>query len=201
MRLGFVLLVAALAIGLSGPLSAQGRRMEDRAPGVQPLDRILPEVRRSHPGEFYDADGPTTGPGGSEHYHLKWMRPDGRVEWLDTDARTGRVLGSSPGRDSFDGPGQRRNYEPAPSIPTPQSERRDFGGPGDYGNRDGFRRDFGDRGGDDRGGRFGGQGGFGSRGDFGGRGDFGDRGGRFGGRGDFGGRDFGGRGGGRGRER
>ena len=195
MRLGFVLLVAALAIGLSGPVCAQGRRVEDRAPGVKPLDRILPEVRRSHPGEFYDADGPTTGPGGSEHYHLKWMRPDGRVEWLDTDARTGRVLGSSPGRDNFDGPGQRREFTPAPSIPTPQSERRDFGGPGpddrggDYGNRGfGGRRDFDNR-----------AGGFGGRGDFGGRRDFGGRGG-FGGRGDFGGRDFGGRGGGR-RER
>jgi hypothetical protein len=165
MRLGFVLLVAALAIGLSGPVSAQGRRMEDRAPGVQPLDRILPEVRRSHPGEFYDADGPTTGPGGSEHYHLKWMRPDGRVEWLDTDARTGRVLGASPGRDNFDGPGERRSFAPAPSIPTPQTERRDFGnaGPGrggDYGGRS----DFGGRG-------------FGGRGDSGGRGDFGGRGG------------------------
>ncbi len=113
MRLGSVLLVAALAIGLSGPSLAQGRPLEDRAPGVQPLDRILPEVRRSHPGEFYDADGPTTGPGGSEHYHLKWMRPDGRVEWLDTDARTGRVLGASPGRDNFDAPGERRNFTPA----------------------------------------------------------------------------------------
>jgi hypothetical protein len=185
MRLGFLLLTAVVTIGLSGPVLAQGRRMEDRAPGVQPLDRILPEVRRSHPGEFYDADGPTTGPGGSEHYHLKWMRPDGRVEWLDTDARTGRVLGSSPGRDNFDGPAQRRNYEPAPSMPTP--ERRDFRGPdrgGDYGNRGEFggRREF-----ERRGGRFDG------RGDFGGR--FEDRGGR----GDFGGRDFGGRG--RGRER
>jgi hypothetical protein len=193
MRLGFVLLVAALAIGLSGPVSAQGRRMEDRAPGVQPLDRILPEVRRSHPGEFYDADGPTTGPGGSEHYHLKWMRPDGRVEWLDTDARTGRVLGSSPGRDNFDGPGQRREFTPAPSIPTPRSDRRDFDRPGperggDYGNRGGGRRDF-----EDRAGRFGGRGDFGGRNDFGGRRDFGGRGG-------FGGRDFGGRGGGR-RER
>ena len=58
MRLSSVLLVAALAIGLSGPALAQGRIPEDRAPGVQPLDRILPEVRRSHPGEFYDADGP-----------------------------------------------------------------------------------------------------------------------------------------------
>src|ERR1700761_2564124 len=168
MRPSFLLLVAALAIGLSGPALSQDRRFEGRAPGVQPLDRILPEVRRSHPGEFYDADGPTVGPGGSEHYHLKWMRPDGRIEWLDTDARTGRVLGASPGRDAFDGPGARRNFAPAPSIPAPPMERRDFGGYGPPG-----------------GGGYGGRGGFGGRGDFG-RGDFGGRGG-FRGRGGFGG--------------
>ena len=163
MRLGFVLLVAALAIGLSGPALAQA----PRAPGVQPLDRILPEVRRSHPGQFYDADGPTPGPGGSEHYHLKWLTPDGRIEWLDTDARTGRVLGRSPGRDNFDGPGARREFAPAPSMPAPpppsQFERGRFGGygpppGGGYGGREGFggRGDFGGRGG--RGG-FGGGGG------------------------------------------
>src|SRR5580658_1875540 len=71
--------------------------------GVQPLDRLLPGIRRAHPGEFYDAEGPTYGPSGDPHYHLKWMTPDGRVIWYDTDARSGRVLRSSPGRDSFDG--------------------------------------------------------------------------------------------------
>jgi len=75
-----------------------------RAQQVQPLDRLLPEIRRSHPGQIYEADGPNTAPDGSQHYHLKWMTPDGRIEWLDTDARTGRVLGSSPGRDTFDTP-------------------------------------------------------------------------------------------------
>src|ERR1700748_3475868 len=74
------------------------------AQGVQPLDRLLPEIRRTHPGPIYDADGPTPGPDGSPHYHLKGMSPDGRIEWLDTDARTGRVVGSSPGRDTFDAP-------------------------------------------------------------------------------------------------
>lgn len=74
--------------------------------GVQPLDRLLPGIRRSHPGEFYDAEGPTYGPSGEAHYHLKWMTPDGRVIWYDADARSGRVLRSSPGRDSFD---ERRN--------------------------------------------------------------------------------------------
>ena len=72
------------------------------ADGVQPLDRLLPGIRRAHPGEFYDAEGPTYGPSGDAHYHLKWMTPEGRVIWLDADARNGRVLRSSPGRDSFD---------------------------------------------------------------------------------------------------
>jgi hypothetical protein len=71
--------------------------------GVQPLDRLLPGIRRAHPGDFYDAEGPTYGPQGDPHYHLKWMTPDGRVIWYDTDARNGRVLRSSPGRDNFDG--------------------------------------------------------------------------------------------------
>src|SRR5580698_7355107 len=145
MRLGFFLLVAALAIGLSGPALAQGRR----APGVQPLDRILPEVRRSHPGQFYDADGPTQGPGGLEHYHLKWMTPDGRIEWLDTDARTGRVLGAAPGRDVFDGPGPRRFFAPAPSYPTgPVFEERRERGDGAFrgGGRGGYGGGRGRRG-------------------------------------------------------
>jgi hypothetical protein len=89
---------------------------------VLPLDRILPGIRRAYPGEFYDADGPTPGPDGGEHYHLKWMTPDGRIMWLDTDARTGRVLGSAPGRDSFDAPGPRRDFAPAPSYPIPDRE-------------------------------------------------------------------------------
>jgi hypothetical protein len=95
MRPAFLLLLAALA--LPGAAAAQVPR-ED---GVQPLDRLLPEIRRTHPGKFYDADGPTDG-----HYHLKWMTPDGRVEWLDTDGRTGRVTGGAPGRDA----GERGNF-------------------------------------------------------------------------------------------
>ncbi|HKD48633.1 MAG TPA: hypothetical protein VKB67_13185 [Rhizomicrobium sp.] len=115
MRPAFLLLVAVLAAGLCRPAAAQPYR----APGVQPLDRLLPEVRRSVPGEFYDADGPVPGPDGQLHYHLKWMTPDGRIEWLDTDARTGQVLGAFPGRDGFDAPGTRRYFPPAPSYPAP----------------------------------------------------------------------------------
>jgi len=140
MRPGFILVIlAALGVFTAGPVSAQPGRL----PGVLPLDRILPGIRRAYPGEFYDADGPTPGPDGGEHYHLKWMTPDGRIMWLDTDARTGRVLGAAPGRDSFDGPGPGRVFAPAPSYPMPGPEygRRSLpeaqpwrgGGPGGYG--------------------------------------------------------------------
>jgi hypothetical protein len=94
--------LCALFGALAAPAMAQPYGPPDRD-GVQPLDRLLPGIRRAHPGDFYDAEGPTYGPSGDPHYHLKWMTPDGRVIWYDTDARSGRVLRSSPGRDSFDG--------------------------------------------------------------------------------------------------
>jgi hypothetical protein len=105
--------------------------------GVQPLDRLLPGIRRAHPGDFYDAEGPTYGPSGDPHYHLKWMTPDGRVIWYDTDARSGRVLRSSPGRDSFDSDHVRGEGDhvrgPGPSYGRPY----DYGGgpPPGYGAR------------------------------------------------------------------
>jgi hypothetical protein len=124
--------------------------------GVQPLDRLLPEIRRQHPGDFYDAEGPTYGPNGDPHYHLKWMTPDGRVIWYDADARSGRVLRSSPGRDGFDGGGRGRfrgpdtgyqNFSrPGARDPYEDRYRGRFGGSFDS------RRDY-DRGGFDRGGR------------------------------------------------
>ena len=94
-------------------------RRSDAHDGVQPLDRLLPGIRRSHPGEFYDAEGPTYGPNGNPHYHLKWMTPDGRIIWFDADARSGRVLRSSPGRDSFDDGRdyrERRSEGPPPFV-------------------------------------------------------------------------------------
>ena len=162
----FLTILAALGFLLAGPVVAQ----PPRDPGVQPLDRILPGIRRDHPGEFYDADGPTRGPDGQEHYHLKWMTPDGRIEWLDTDARTGRVLGAAPGRDAFDGPRNNgRFFQRAPSMPTPP--------PQNFGER---REGFGDRGARPQG--FGERPDFGDRREFRGQGEF-----RGGGRGGYGG--------------
>ena len=193
----FALSPALIGSALAQPYGPPGYRN-----GVQPLDRLLPGIRRAHPGDFYDAEGPTYGPSGDPHYHLKWMTPDGRVIWYDTDARSGRVLRTSPGRDSFDNhreeypPGYGRPYMDRYPQSVPYGYGRNFGptpgyqapgyqGPGYQGRGYEGGRDFGGRG-------FGGRGFEGQR-DFGGRG-----GGRdFGGRG--GGRDFGGRGGGRGR--
>lgn len=127
----FALVLALLAPAaglLSGQALAQPMPGQD---GVQPLDRLLPGIRREHPGNFYDAEGPTYGPSGDPHYHLKWMTPDGRVIWFDADARSGRVLRASPGRDNFDGPRGAGRYGPYMREPYD----------GGYGRR--FDRNFG----------------------------------------------------------
>jgi hypothetical protein len=93
----FLAFCAFFALGLSQG-QAQGRYVRDpyAPPGVQnvqPLERILPQIRHGYPGTFYDAEGPYPDEAGNPHYSIKWMTPDGRVIWLDTDARSGRVLG------------------------------------------------------------------------------------------------------------
>ena len=108
-RAFFMALLAVLVLGIA-PASAQPRR----APGVQPLDRVLPQVRSRYPGTFYDADGPFNDESGNPHYRLKWMTPEGRVIWLDTDARTGRVLGVDRGRA-----GPRAYAAPPPDMRAP----------------------------------------------------------------------------------
>jgi hypothetical protein len=157
---------------------------------AQPLDRLLPQIRREHPGQFLDAEGATIG--GNPHYHLKWLTPDGRVIWLDADARSGRVVNTSPGRDNFDAGRARAPESGAP--PDRRSEGRssnpryyDRSDESRFGNRQNYRSQ--PEGGEvrpDFGGRFGGQGGgYGRPG-------FGDRGGPGGERGYGGGRDRGG---------
>src|SRR3977135_3694987 len=140
----FALLTAAIPVAAQpyGPPPDRSHPGDAPRDGVQPLDRLLPGIRHDHPGDFYDAEGPTYGPSGDPHYHLKWMTPDGRVIWFDADARNGRVLRSSPGRDSFDDhrfngppspPGYGRSFGERYPQSTPYAYDRGYGrnfGPG-----------------------------------------------------------------------
>jgi hypothetical protein len=109
--------------------------------GSPSLDRVLPEIRRSTPGTFYDAEGPFAGPNGQASYRIKWMTPDGRIIWFYADARTGRVYGAAPGNapNPFPQPNRFRDDYP--------DRFRDGGWP--PGGRDDGGRDWnGRRGGD-----------------------------------------------------
>jgi len=131
-----LLLISAAAV--SGPASAQPNRAREgvQSGEVRSLDQILNGIRRERPGSLADVEGPNTGPYGEPHYRLKWLTPDGRVLWLDTDARTGRVLGvqgddrrpppgTQPrGQDPRQAQGNRRNMNPRPS------DDYDFNAPG-----------------------------------------------------------------------
>jgi hypothetical protein len=87
---------------------------------VRPLDQILNGIRRERPGSLADVQGPDIGPAGEPHYRLKWITPDGRVLWLDTNARTGRVLGvegDDRGPRNVPPPNLRARPAPGPFAP------------------------------------------------------------------------------------
>ena len=163
-RLFLAFLVAFAPLLAAGEAGAQ-------SPGAQPLDRLLPQIRRNVPGQFLDAEGVTSA-GGSPHYHLKWLTPDGRVMWLDADARTGHVLGQSPGRDNFDGQRFRGAEQAGP--PDRRGEGRgtvprdDSSDPPRFDNRRQYRQPDND-GGENRGGLARPERNFGNRGSDGGR--------------------------------
>jgi len=87
MKYGAAIVALLLLLGSSPPAEAQYRGRDDGAQ-IQSLDSILDSIRRSRPGQLSDVQGPFGG-----NYRIKWLTPDGRVLWLDTDARTGRVTG------------------------------------------------------------------------------------------------------------
>jgi hypothetical protein len=100
-RAFFSILLLVAACAFAAPGEAQAPR---GTYGVEPLDRVLPHVRSGRPGRFYDAEGPFPDADGGYHYRIKWLTPDGRVIWLDTDARSGRVLGIARGDWREQGP-------------------------------------------------------------------------------------------------
>jgi hypothetical protein len=133
-----LLLFVAMACALPSQSPAQEPYPRGEYGGqVMPLDRILPNVRAGHPGRFYDAEGPFPDGYGGYHYRIKWLTPEGRVIWLDADARSGRVLGQARGDWRAQGPppvmGQ--GYPGGPRMgpgfgPPPGGFR---GGPGGFG--------------------------------------------------------------------
>ena len=97
MRYPLVLFAASLSAlaAFAGPSAAQPYRAREgvQSGQVRSLDEILNGIRRQRPGSLADVQGPNPSAAGGSRYRLKWVTPDGRVLWLDTDARTGRVLG------------------------------------------------------------------------------------------------------------
>jgi hypothetical protein len=92
-----LVLLTFLALGGGAGAQPNPAREGVAAGRVQALARILEAIRRSQPGQLSDVQGPEAGPLGEPHYRIKWLTPDGRVLWLDTDARTGQVLGIQGG--------------------------------------------------------------------------------------------------------
>jgi hypothetical protein len=101
------------------PSPAPARHYAPPGYSMQPLDRILPTIRSGRPGRFFDADGPYPDSAGGWHYRIKWLTPEGRVVWLDADARTGRVIGPYRGyaRMAFPPAGLRWYPYPEPRGP------------------------------------------------------------------------------------
>lgn len=95
--LASMLIAALLATSAGGPALAQSRsdqgqaRKEMKAGNVQPLreieGRVLPRMRgMQYLGPEYDA--------AAMAYRLKFIR-DGRVVFIDVDARSGQIIGRS----------------------------------------------------------------------------------------------------------
>ena len=136
----FAHLLIALLLGaaLSSPTAAQPFRARQgvQSGEVRSLNEILNGIRRERPGSLADVQGPNVGALGEPHYRLKWLTPDGRVLWLDTDARTGRVLGvegddrRAPGPPPGAAYGQRRRdfYPDRPPVGPPNGYQRGIPG-------------------------------------------------------------------------
>jgi hypothetical protein len=72
-----------------GPVSEQAMALQRREQGhILPLETIIARARQIGRGEYLGVEPELS----SNIYRVKFMRPDGRVVWVDVDGRTGRVL-------------------------------------------------------------------------------------------------------------
>ena len=93
-----------LLLGMADPSAAQPFPRRGGDGGMQSLDSIVNNIRQRLPGQLSDVEGPFGG-----RYRIKWLTPDGRVLWVDADARTGQILGIDGGGGGGPGP---RNFAP-----------------------------------------------------------------------------------------
>ncbi|HEY6578966.1 MAG TPA: hypothetical protein VIY09_06565 [Rhizomicrobium sp.] len=107
------------------PAVTEARHPAPNNYSIQPLDRILPAIRSGRPGRFFDAEGPFPDGAGGWRYRIKWLTPEGRIVWLDADARTGRVLGPYRGYAGMALPPAGLRYYPF--SPGPRGFRGRFG--------------------------------------------------------------------------
>ncbi|MEO8420419.1 MAG: PepSY domain-containing protein [Hyphomicrobium sp.] len=85
-------LLAVLAIGLAhaddvGPEAAKRLLSEGR---IKPLAEVLDAVKRQVPGEMLEVELELEETG--YVYELKLLRPDGKVQEIEADAASGKIL-------------------------------------------------------------------------------------------------------------
>ncbi len=86
---------AAMLLGASMPAFAQRGDQDEafaqaRAGQIRPLGDIIAQVSGRVPGNFIGSDYDAA----TRTYRLKYMQ-NGTVRFIDVDARTGRVIGTS----------------------------------------------------------------------------------------------------------
>lgn len=138
MRARLVISFCCAALAILAPCEAADRR------GGESLDRVLPHIRATVPGTFYDAEGPFFSPEGQPSYRIKWMTPDGRLIWFSVDARSGQVMGGGA-RGYGSAPEPRNSDNRGSSWNQPRGNfRDDTGAPRDNrDNRDSANRSWG----------------------------------------------------------
>ena len=112
MRARLFLVVLPLLAVLAAPAWAED----------QTLDRILPDIRAAHPGRLSDAQ-PWTDDEGRPHYRIKWMTPEGRIQFFDADARTGRYTAWQGDRGWMPSAGHERERGEEGATPAHSDDR------------------------------------------------------------------------------
>jgi hypothetical protein len=80
-----------LFLALADPAAAQRFPRQGGEGGQISLNEIVNAIRSRYPGQLSDVQNM------GERYRIKWLTPDGRVMWIEADARTGQIIGVEGG--------------------------------------------------------------------------------------------------------